>query len=876
METILNDSTTWGTEAQKINQNFFELAVKKTYFSGQFPTDNIYVIETRGKKQFEGHIFTNVVNPTAGFMYVEKSQDGVTWENLGYYDVASHLLKATVVNYVAIAQGALISQKIFLNVEGLNYIRIRFTAMVVAKFIHYVLWDEYQNNLKLYYWKNTTSNWSLRSYPFSKGYKYARFTFNITMDMCRVDVAALPLDASGNTIRHRILDNNYEPIDFDANYGYFDAQAGNFSLYGSAVNQSIVVEVLDDTKEVASWGLNVSKSSITGLAAKEVYTPTDLIFEGLTKLPAKKEVIISDKNDYKIVELPTTNLNRDVFNNTILEWGDTTLTFKTLGDYGIEYTVPFDVTSFPDIITGEIITFAYLLPFNKATTEQRSLHGRGIPRCCIFTSKSRVLHNFPDRYENSTKVSFVRSDMVRFAESAVVISNTSYKNPVNDKGLVTATKIYLPILSDYNYAQFDGRLDTNGFGAPGLPTDKPLLDQKVSANNIFSRLSFASMAKDDRMCIFGNYNNLAGQEPFLMATDDGGKTWYIKNYFATPDNYASIVYGNKISFTPITGVTAFSANSMKLCRRKYNFPTGDIKEPTTQFEIPVEQQSLITAIGTSNGTVKVTLADDLTFDNVLYPIVFFKNVSAVGDWSYILNDVKADGSDNSGIYFHAKRISANNYELYHCIGDVYGSSIGKNMARHIHCVNRTSSGYLVSTGESRNTSAHQGGDLFYLNNNVRDGAIATEVQWWNSGIIRLTSTITSINRLSGAFLSTDTNKEAQLLFVSDSINYLERDDFYVTIPGRTEKVLLVPYGIYIGKLTDVDDYSKFKCVCQARMTIISLVENKGHFIAEGHTGSIFISKDGLNWENEFSLNYKINGVDDKGNIYIGTKKVIFK
>ncbi|MEA4981432.1 MAG: hypothetical protein VB066_01815 [Paludibacter sp.] len=843
----------------------------------KFSTSGKYVIETRGKKQLECHIFSNDVSPAEGYVYVEKSQNGTTWENFGFYDVTNEKLRETLVNYMAILSNSLIAQKIFVNVEGINYVRFRFTSGVsITKYIQYTLHSVYKNKLKLYYWKDAISSWSINQYPLSKGYRYARITFTATIDMCNVTLSASPVDSTGGIIKHRVLDNNCEPVDFDANYGYLNAQSCSLLLAGNVINQSVLVEVLDQTKEVAAWKLDITKGSITGLSGKEVYTPTEVIFEGLTELPTKTEIVFSNKNDYKIVELPTTVLDRDVFNNTVIEWTATSLTFKVFGDYGIAYTVPFNSTSFPGIINGETILFAYLLPFNKTSTTQKATHGRGIPRCCIFTSKSRVLHNFPDRYENATKVAFVLSDMLRFAESNVIVSDSSYKNPVNDKALISSTTKYLPILSEYNYQQFDGRHDVNAYGAPGLPSDKPLLDQKIVTNNIFDRLSWANMAKDDRLCVFGNYNNLAGQEPFVMVTDDGGRIWYVKNFFATPDNYSSIVYGSKITFTPITAVTAFTPNSMKLCRRKYNFPTSESKEPVNQFEIPVEQQSLITAIGTSNGTVKLTLADDLTFDNVVYPIVFIKNVSATGDWQYIFNDVKANGSDNTGVFFHAKRISANNYELYQCIGDVNGATSGKNMARHIHCVNRTPCGYLISTGETRNSDAHQGGDLFYLNDNTRDGSIAADAQWWNTGIVRLTSTVNSINRLCGAFLFTDTNKDAQLLFVSDSINYFERDDFYVTIPGRTEKVKLVPYGIYLGKLSDVDDYSKFRCICQARMTIISLVENRGHFVAEGHTNAIYISKDGLTWENEFNLSYRVNGIDDKGNIYIGNKKIIFK
>ncbi|MEA4975744.1 MAG: hypothetical protein VB046_08420 [Paludibacter sp.] len=869
------------TSKQTISTNY-EPFVAPVLPSGEqtvdkFSSQGRYVIEVRNKKQMEFHIFTNEVSPASGYVYVEKSSDGVVWENFGFYDLTNQKLRATSLNYVQINQDELISLKAYVNVEGVNFVRIRFTSGVsVSKYIKYVLHESYTNNLKLYYWKDGVSGWSIYQYPFSKGYRYAKIRFTATVDMCNVTLTAQPIDGSGNIIRHRVLDNNSNPVDFDANFGYLNAQSCSFLLAGNVVNQSVLVEVLDHTKEVATWKLDITKSSITGLSAKEVYVPTEVIFEGLTELPDKNEIIVSDKKDYKIIELPTTNINRDVFNNTVVEWSDTSLTFKVFGDYGVFYTIPFDVNSFPAIQAGETILFAYLLPFNKTTSTQRATHGRGIPRCCIFTSKSRVLHNFPDRYENSTKVAFVLSDMLRFAESNVIISNSSYRNLVNDKELISTYNKYLPILSEYNYLQFNDRRDINSYGAPGLPADKPLLEQKVSSSGIFGRLTWANMAKDDRLCVFGNYNNTAGQEPFVMATDDGGRIWYVKNFFSTPDNYASIVYGSKITFTPITDVTAFEPNSMKLCRRKYVFPTSGIKEPANQYEIPVDQQSLITAIGTSNGTVKITLAEDLTFDNVLYPIVFIKNVSATGDWQYLFNDVKVNGSDNTGVFFHAKRISANNYELYHCVGDVYGSNTGRHMARHIHCVNRTPGGFLVSTGETRNSVAHQGGDLFYLNDNTRDGSIAADAQWWNSEMLRLTSTVNSVNRLCGAYLFTDANKDAQLLFVSDSINYFERDDFYVTIPGRTEKVKLVPYGIYLGKLSDVDDYSKFKCICQARMTIIGLVENRGHFVAEGHTNAIYISKDGLNWENEFNLGYKVNGIDDKGNIYVGNKKILFK
>lgn len=580
-----------------------------------------------------------------------------------------------------------------------------------------------------------------------------------------------------------------------------------------------------------------------------------------------------EKNDYDVYQLPSDNKNRDVLNNDVLEWTSNSLTFWHGGYLGIKYVIPFTTDNVAHYL-GDSIKFAYLLPFVGPSDRGVNAHqGRmSLPSRIVVFTRQQVFHNYPLFGDNSTLL----SDMQLFDESTIYNEAKQWL-PVNDKSKVTSVRKYFPVLAEYNYNQFDGRVSgTEGFvdtyGNGGLPANALLQDIPALYDNeaFWERLTYSNMTKTSKMCCFGNYNTIEGSEPIVMITDNGGKTWYVKSYFACTDDYPRM-RGGKIDLKPITDVTPYVANSLKMCRKKFNLPTAAVKEPSTPFVIGTNDQSLVTGFSTdANGNCIVTVADNVDY-NGIYPIVYFENVNANSEWDYICNTgFTADGETNNGIFFRVEKISANQYKLYGDLGNPYD---GDKVCRHIHAVNGVEAGVLISTGETYSADKFEGGFIYLLVENEKNG----EQSWNMNGVvretIRLCSTPDGVNRASGAYLFSD-NDDPTLLYVSDAA--FPPNKRYASIEGRTVEVPITPAGIFVGKLSEIDDQTKYKCVCELHTTIVGLTQANGHFGADGHGNAVMFSKDGFNWDIDVDDRSRINGFDNLGNIYFGNKVAVFK
>ncbi len=480
---------------------------------------------------------------------------------------------------------------------------------------------------------------------------------------------------------------------------------------------------------------------------------------------------------------------------------------------------------------------------------------------------------------NNSGNNVITSDAQLFDESSIIMIDTKKWQPVNDKSKVVTRKRYFPVLAQYDYDQFDGRVaGTTGFediyGNGGLVNylNRPWLDIPINGVEYWARLDYSSMAKGTKWCVFGNYNKDAGSEPLLIATNDGGRTWYARIYFGCTDYYVNM-YGSKIDLTPITDVAgAYVSGSLKMCRRRFNVPTPSTKEPDVPFVLNQAEQSLVTGFSVdADGDCLVTLADDVDYD-AINNVVYFENVSANSEWNYICNTgFTADGTTtNSGIFFRAQKVTANTYKLFADLGNQYE---GDAVCRHIHAVNDCMSGFLVSTGETYAEDWFEGGFIYHLKQINRNGSNAVSPTS-EGDVYRLTSSFNAVNRACGAYLFND-NIDPTLLYVSDQSMRVAEQRF-ASITGRTGNVPVTPIGIFVGKLSDIDDQTKFKCVCGLPVTITGLLQTHGHFAAQGHENAMMFSKDGFDWEIDVENGSHINGFDNYGNIYFANKVAVFK
>lgn len=847
------------------------------------------ILELEGGKQLD--VVVTAVNGGTAPIYFEASNDDFTnvtyitlWDATRNYEYdESAPFKANMGE----------NHRMYANIDGYKKVRFRTTQSVGnCVFTELIVHKELVEGRKF-----TTGR---SFYNYLNGYKYIKVNLvpsavvNSSVVTSNIFGCSAFLRFAVDNVEVNYLLKYYNRGMVPAGYPTIYKKAGDtdltfrgWELMSTASAGGYIVEFPDyintNNFKLGSTSLNrhLTEYSQVQLAEIECYTHAP-----------EPEVIITkvdEKEDYDVYSLPSTSVNRDVLNEDVLEWTDNSLTFWHGGYLGVKYNIPFTADNVNGFVTGEKINFAYLLPFVSSDRTRSDAVAKELSpsRIVVFTN-TRVFHNFPARSGSI----FPNSDVAVFDECRIYNPEKRFL-PVNDKAKAGGIWKYLPVLKQYDYDQWNGRVNgTTGFvdtyGNGGLPANTKLQDIPVSGIQFWNRLTYSSMTKSDKYCAFGNYNTVAGSEPLVMVTNNGGRDWYVKAYFSCVEDY-DYMYGSKIDLKPITDVSAFVASSLRLCHRKYNIPTAEAKEPAEPFTIPSDQKSLVTAIEyDSDGDLVVTLADNIDFGSGL-PVVFFENVSAAEEWNYICNTgMNARGTTNTYIFFRAKKANAagNKYKIFYDLGNSFAGNAGQDIynnqsliCRHVHAVNAVEAGCLVSTGESYGTDHFEGGFLYLIEQNMKNGTNSINISAGSTmgRVIRLCSAKEGVNRASGAFIFMD-NADPTLLYISDESFPIIGDTYkrYASIPDRTVKYPATPAGIFVGKLSDIDDQTKFKCVCELPMTGIGLLQAHGHFGADGHNTSISFSKNGFDWTIDVNDGSKINGYDNKGNIYFGNKVVMFK
>lgn len=825
--------------------------------NGLLKVNGDYILLDDGTKQVE---FTATGQ---GRIKVEGSNDDfATTTFIKLYDMTNNKLVNS--NYAQLTTNGI---KIFANVEGFTKVRILNIQNYETQITDYVCHKDYKEGLRITLKPD-------RVLEFYKGYKWFKINFlssaiingtatSSIVEKCSAYIKFSTVSATTIKYYNRGL-KRFNDLLLDPSYGVV--------LQGTPSGGGYIVElpVAISESTMVSCSITHSTQTLAGYTAAALF---DL--ECYTQAPDAETALEKEyeRGDYTVYKLPSESMNRDVLNYDVLEWSSNELTYYWGGYLGIKYTIPFGADNVNHFVSGETISFAYLLPMNHNIRRDDNVGTDfGKSRIVVFT-KSRVFHNFPLRGTTANP----QSDCQLFDESAVYMKDRAPKWPTNDKSKVDALHRYFPVLKEYDYDQFEGRLPgTTGYvdvyGNGGFLTDRTLMDIPVSNVQFYDRLRYSNLTKGPKICAFGNYNGYPGSAPFVMTTSNGGRTWWVTANFAGTDYYSNM-YGSKIDLTPISSVAAYQANSLKMCRKRFNVPTVETKEPETPFIINEEDKALVASFSTySDGTVLVNLASELNYDGV-NPIVYFENVSAESEWNYICNNgFTADGTVNNGIFFRVIKVSNTQYRLYADLGNPYD---GDKVCRHIHAVNTVEAGVLISTGESYSEDWYEGGFLYLIVQNQRNGGHSVSAGALTE-VIRLGSTTNGVNRACGAYIFSD-NADPTLLYVSDE-SFVVKDNHkrYADIPGRTVQYPCTPAGVFVGKLSDIDDQTKFRCVCELQTTMIGLLESHGHFAADGHSNAICLSKNGFDWTVDVYDNSVINGSDNYGNIYFGNKVVVFK
>lgn len=851
-----------------------EIVVPDNYLAGK--AGKTFAVPN-GAKQVDIFV-SSVTKPTSStnmYLRVKGSVDGVNYKDVPFYN--NTLSNIEFFGYVQIVKDTDFTLQGWLNVEEYRFIQLNYSGGNTNEFLaaDVEFTNVYKEREVNVVDANANAGYNFYQTNLLKGYKAAKLNISATLANSSAYIAAYPTKAVNEY-------KNIEAFAHYTNYGEEVAITGTEIYLGATMDNGVMIVVSE--KAPATWYFNVGDpaEAIENGTATVNATATMMAEPCFATLP-----VVRETNDYTVKEQPTSAANRDVYNKSVVEWDANTLSFYPYGYGCFCYKVTMGTSVCPDWMEGEQISFVSLLPYNEDKDGVKpTLNGRGVASICVFTTKGRILHNKPKRYD----VAGYKSDIMLFDESLVVENINSLKwLPSTNEGAVAPYR-YFPVLTDYDYNQFDNRFKNWGrseeintrleFTSTSSPNT--LYHQKNKNVAQWRRLNFGNMAKDDKVCVFANYNgdgNEIGQEPVMIATNNGGRRWDVLPKFACVEHYKNMYSGD----VDMSKIGSYSADSLMLCRCAFNVPTAEQKEPATAFVVPEEQQTLITAMSTIDGVTTITTADDLSFDDAESPRVFLKNVSAGSEWDCVCNPTPL--SSNNGVFFRAirkvkedgKTYIEKTYILKADLGDAYQSD---RICRHLHNIARTSNGFIICTGESYSADKFQGGFLYFLTQNQRDGFASVATKHGAvidpASITRLTSSKDGVVRASGAFMFCD-EADPTILYVSDEPNYLGFTGRKAVLPeGRSKELDIVPIGIFAGKLSQIDEQSKFKCLLDTRGMVTSLVHNMGHFAADGFNNSIYLSADGKRWHEYANNGEAVNGTDLEGRIYFGNKVVEFK
>src|SRR5690606_6812680 len=189
------------------------------------------------------------------------------------------------------------------------------------------------------------------------------------------------------------------------------------------------------------------------------------------------------------------------------------------------------------------------------------------------------------------------------------------------------------------------------------------------------------------------------------------------------------------------------------------------------------------------------------------------------------------------------------------IKEYLGSYDNSLMCRHVHSINEHVGGLIVATGEE-----YPEAWLLYITQYFKDAStVVNALNIGRSNVFRLNSSPLGLQRACGVLM--DNEDDPNLIFNSDTS--------YVTtigkwgIEGRSPENLprVSSNGVWRGRLSDIDDWSKFKCVLPVAEPAIWTYNVGDVIVSYYQLGGNAVSVDGGNtWDYYPKGASRINGI----------------
>lgn len=573
-------------------------------------------------------------------------------------------------------------------------------------------------------------------------------------------------------------------------------------------------------------------------------TPTTL------NLPIYYDQVVN-RAKYQIFKRKTADTIHVVLNNIALltngkAYGSI-ISISTTGINGnYSNSVIFNNTNFPNLPVDARIDNIFIIPFTRNVTTSQS---DADYRICITTTFGLCYHNFPARGINSDGVA-LEGDITKFDES-VIWDLPERKYPSSNVNALGVER-YMPGLPADRYVYYPLVNNNNGYDNGGwgnsITKGGVTFPRFYQPGRTFQTASLSPMGgyePGSKITLLGTYksNTAEAVRICLFATDDGGRSWYNKYEFATSSNL------NSTAINTSGIVDNYITNSFAVTKRSLVSPTAEVKEPASKFTWG--DNVIVSAITKGATTViETSTAHGLITGNI---IAFKINTGNCIGWDWLLNNTISTTSGGNGVLFGVKVLSATTFEIYEYVNSAFNNIT----CRHIHFINRVKSGWLFGTGEE-----YPNGFVFYMEMLEAD-SFDLKFAYEDFVITRLTSTPTSLQRLLGATMLSDST----IIAATDSATIPIEE---ITLPdGRIETINVNSTGIYKGKLIDIDNINLYEVIYEAKEPAYFFKEKGDAYIFIGQRGEFAISFDkGITWKRENILNQGSHFMGESGNFVI--------
>lgn len=577
-----------------------------------------------------------------------------------------------------------------------------------------------------------------------------------------------------------------------------DGRTGTF-LYRVDVRKLstafIVNSFTSATNIVLGYYLSQSEDEYTGYYEQ----PKKVLFQ-------TKELIAIESDFKELV---------DAFNDIVItQASGNTLKFQQ-GKPTLTNTIYFtvDTTAF----SPSTIRRAWIVPFDPAGKDSQVNY-----RICVQMADTKIYCNGDT---GATRAVFQESALWDIADG-------NKRFPTKTKSLADNTPSlyrYDPTLPDFSY----NLPSTANFPLQKTESVK-YEDGYIPANVRFNRFSgkalfewVGSLCRTPKATFLGVYDT--GNMDIRMGvwmTTDGGLNWYLKKDFVGSSPEGGVKVSSAINTSVISG--NYTSGTLQLLTVSVNSPTDAVKEPAFKYNTgtPVS----ITSVSKASPCV-VTTASPHGVSG--FSIVGFKENGDAGDYKFMANPDLSDHNLGTNLYW-AQRLSDTTLALYE-----YCQSLdGDLSARHVHAVNDIKDGILVSTGET-----HPNGWMLWGVQKAKDGSAIVDAK--NPiEFIRLNSSENGLQRSCGSTMYGQS--DPYILFGSDN-SFTAGQKIY--IPGRTISIDRSSNGIFKGRLSDIDDFSKWRCVADIPEPVIYMHRQDNIVIAGLQLGGFVLSTDqGETWD----------------------------